>query len=104
MGCNVQPNWNFPSPPLTLENISSHLPSSFNYYAPGPHRGLTDEEKEVLNHLKEAWAKFVALENHIPHDLTEFNYAIHMAQQKLAMRVARRVDSDVWRQPEQQSE
>jgi hypothetical protein len=86
----------FHYPPMRPE-ITMPFPS----FTTVPHQGLTDGEKEVLNALKEAWEKFVALGSHVDHDLTEFNYAIHLAQQKLAVRVARRVDPDVWRQPQQ---
>ncbi len=103
MGCMVNPGFNyvphpygFPKPPITLENIGSVLPPSVQLV---PYNGLTDGEREVLNLLKEAWQKFVDLGDHISHDLTEFNYAIHLAQQKMAIRVARRVDPDVWSQP-----
>ena len=93
LGCNVAPSWCHAK---MVEDItaSSSLPN-FNTGT----GGLTEEEKKVLFYLKEAWGSFSELKNHVPHDLNEFNYAIHMAQQKLAMRVARRIDSDVWRQP-----
>lgn len=61
--------------------------------------GLTNAEKEVLNHLVEAWNKYSVLDEHVNSDLTEFAHAIHLAQHFLALRVARRVDTDIWTQP-----
>lgn len=63
------------------------------------HPGITQDEHEVLHHLVEAYTKFVALGAKHPDDNDEFRYAIHLAQQKVAMRVARRVDPDLWTQP-----
>jgi hypothetical protein len=61
--------------------------------------GITQEEQAVLHHLTEAWKKFVALKKKHPSDNDEFAYAIHLAQQKIGMRVARRVNPDFWTQP-----
>jgi hypothetical protein len=60
--------------------------------------GLTDKEKIVLDHLADAWNVFATLGNKHPDDDTEFCAAIHSAQKLLAIRVARRVDKDVWKQ------
>jgi len=61
--------------------------------------GLTYDEKLVLNHLKSAWNIFVGLDKHCVLDKTEFVEAIHRAQSIIALRVARRVDVDIWSQP-----
>jgi hypothetical protein len=97
-GCLLQPNFNLP--------IATTTPCHSEFYDSRTenNKGLTYQEKEVLDDLKKAWDKFAALGDHISHDLTEFSYAIHLAQQKLAVRVARRIDTDVWRQPEVNNE
>jgi hypothetical protein len=91
-GCMLNPGWMFPVVPMP------------EFWAPPkmfqtPHPGLTQDEQEVLHLLRLAWDKFVALGSHREHDLTEYNYAIHLAQQKMAVRVARRVDGEIWAQP-----
>jgi hypothetical protein len=59
---------------------------------------LTNEEKRVLSLLAQAWNQWCDLPNRKPHDDEEFQAAIHSAQNKIAIRVARRVDKDVWAQ------
>lgn len=59
--------------------------------------GLTDTEKDVLNHLADAWNSFCSLDNRLEHDTDEFAKAIHSAQSKIAIRVARRVNPEIWR-------
>jgi hypothetical protein len=95
MGCFVNPpmSWyaNF------LQDAGRiHLEEMSKSYAPNP--GLTAQEKECLNHLVEAWNLFVGMDNKHPSDNPEFCKAIHDAQKMLALRVARRVDTDVWSQ------
>lgn len=112
MGCHVNPCFCFPTPPLVGHDIVSNytlVPPSPTVTLMGDNMvyeakpvGLTAAEKEVLKHLVEAWKKYAALEGHVNADLTEFTYAIHLAQQLLALRVARRVDTDVWVQPEKE--
>jgi hypothetical protein len=58
---------------------------------------LSDEEKEVLNLLGEAWNKFLALRT-CALDKDEFRRAIHACQSIVAVQVARRADPDFWRQ------
>lgn len=62
--------------------------------------GLTADEKLCLKHLAEAWSVFVNMSAKHPDDDSEFHTAIHDAQKMIALRVARRVDTDVWKQPE----
>lgn len=88
MGCMLQPGFTMPPP--------SAFPAPKFTAA----EGLTEGEREVLHFLKSAWDRFVSLGNHVEYDITEFNYAIHLLQQKMAVRVARRIDTDVWRQPD----
>jgi hypothetical protein len=62
--------------------------------------GLEEEELQILNSLADAWNRFVALAKKHPDDNDEFRRAIHQAQQLVALRVARRVNPQVWYQPE----
>jgi hypothetical protein len=107
-GCLVSPQFQFNQPLFhipcpkcdgDLHNFPPEIKIPPFNMPPFPPCGLTDAEKEVLMHLKEAWDKYAALGKHLPHDLTEFNQAIHAAQEKLALRVARRVNPEVWSQP-----
>lgn len=47
---------------------------------------LTEEELEVLNHLSEAWNKFIKLPKQHPQQFTEFNAAIHSCQYLVMIR------------------
>jgi len=60
--------------------------------------GLTWQEKDVLKYLGDAWNHFSSLQNSSTDDQDEFRDAIHRAQQIIALRVARRIDKDVWSQ------
>ena len=85
MGCfvNNPANWQIPDPtcPVFVEC-----------------NGLTFQEKECLKHLADAWNIFIGLSAKHPQDNSEFCTAIHDAQKLIAMRVARRVDKDIWTQ------
>jgi hypothetical protein len=70
-----------------------------NWDRPNKNSGLTIEEKNILYHLLQAWENFKTLDNKHPDDNNEFLKAIHEAQKSLALRVARRIDEDVWIQP-----
>lgn len=59
---------------------------------------LTDKEKECLKLLAESWNIFVELDSKHPQDDSEFCTALHDAQKMIALRVARRIDKDVWSQ------
>lgn len=61
---------------------------------------VSEEELVILNKLSEAWTAFTKLTHRSDHDNKEFLDAIHRAQQLIALRVARRVNPDVWNQPE----
>jgi hypothetical protein len=95
-GCFVSPAW-YSAPGIQPPNYI-FLPS------PESTPGLTDQEKEILLHLTAAWTKFSELSDHNPYDLSEFTHSIHMLQQKMAMRVARRIDPLIWRQPDGEKE
>ena len=58
--------------------------------------GLTDEEKEVVDLLADAWNKFVKLPNKHPSDNPDFAQGIHRCQYLVAKRVAVRADPDFW--------
>lgn len=89
--CCVDPCWEFPSKPNVLETFK------VAYYSNSP--ALTDEEKQVLSSLCDSWKSFSELLNKSQDDVDEFKDAIHRCQQLIALRVARRVNPDVWTQP-----
>lgn len=60
---------------------------------------LTDDEKEVLHHLALAWNKFSQLSAKHPDHNNEFKDAIHRAQHIIGVRVAQRVNPEVWYVP-----
>lgn len=60
--------------------------------------GLTEQEKSILESLAKAWNDFSQLEGKHPADDSEFCKAIHDAQKMIALRVARRVNPEVWKQ------
>jgi len=62
--------------------------------------GLTKEEIKVLSALTDAWNLWTDLKNRAQSDDLEFQTAIHTAQNLIALRVARRVDPDIWRIPD----
>jgi acyl-CoA synthetase (AMP-forming)/AMP-acid ligase II len=59
--------------------------------------GLTDGERSVLAATANAWNAWCSLPDRALHDDDEFMRTIHSAQQLIALRVARRVNPDVWR-------
>lgn len=65
--------------------------------APLPH--LTPVERDLVEQLADVWNLYVTLDNRGEDDDMQFMDAIHTAQQIIALRVARRVDPDIWRQP-----
>lgn len=69
-----------------------------------PPATLTEEEKQVLALLAEAWNKFNSLDKKHPSDNPEFLDSIHRAQQIVSLRVARRVNPEVWNVPKDQNE
>lgn len=60
---------------------------------------LTYDEKRVLESLAVAWNDFLDLPDHGVNDKVEFARLINQAQAQIALRVARRADPTVWRQP-----
>lgn len=64
-----------------------------------PKAGLTADERAALDALSAAWNQWLQLQRRAHQDDLEFQDAIHRAQNLIALRVARRADPDVWRQP-----
>jgi hypothetical protein len=52
--------------------------------------GLSDQERLVVAKLAEAWNEFLKLSIEHGDDQGEFRYAIHLAQEKILARPARR--------------
>lgn len=90
----VDPFWYFGSQPQPIKSFQNPCDSVLSKVK------LSEEEKGVLQLLGQAWVIFYHLDKKHPSDEQEFLKAIHQAQQLIAMRVARRVDPDVWCQPE----
>lgn len=57
---------------------------------------LTKDETECLTYLADAWNAFNQLQGVPSWDKSEFMQAIHRAQSLIAVRVAQRIDPDVW--------
>lgn len=57
---------------------------------------LTREEKDCLYRLAQAWNLLVKMPREHPNELNEFKDAIHRAEQIIGMRVARRVEPDIF--------
>jgi hypothetical protein len=51
---------------------------------------LTPNEEEIMNHLVDAWNKFIDLQEMHPDEINDFKDAIHKAQRILSMRTLRR--------------
>jgi hypothetical protein len=61
--------------------------------------GLTEQERHTLTLTADCWNSWCSLPARDAADNDEFMRAIHAAQHLIALRVARRADPDVWRQP-----
>jgi hypothetical protein len=57
---------------------------------------LTPDERKVIELLAKAWDAYVAMKDKHPCDNAEFCQAIHVCQNLIAYRVARRVDPGDW--------
>lgn len=113
-GCCLNPNWYFnPQWPLSNDPLQYHNNPNPNlnpcqqptFSAPIfidnlALAKLTPEEEELLKRLGEAFTLYIALDKRSEADNKEFTDAIHRAQQLIALRVARRVNPEVWAQPE----
>lgn len=99
-GCYINPNFN---QNFNFFNPDNLKPNCLDFFNSENFRlndkCLTTDEKDVLKNLLDAWQNFVNLPLSLPDDVLEFKDAIHRCQQIIALRVARRIDEDVWRQP-----
>lgn len=82
-GCCLQPAW--------VQEQNTYL----GRFEVGKTNGLTDVEKGILTNLANAWAEYAALESK-ESNVHEFNDAIHRCQQLIALRVARRLEPEIW--------
>lgn len=108
LGCFVNPPVMWIKPPFTWNIIDSYYDyltkQGFKPIENPPNitsdnnNGLSAEEKECLLHLVSAWNSFQKLVEKHSSDDAEFLKAIHDAQKMIALRVARRIDKDVWAQ------
>ncbi len=64
-------------------------------------QGINQGEQVTVEALADAWNLFMRLDGNDDDMTTEFRRSINRAQDIIAFRVARRVDPEVWRQPEQ---
>lgn len=108
-GCCINPGWVNPNPftndPLLYQNPQPNYFQPQGYFTSSwpfnnDHMKLTAEEKNVLQKLVEAFNLYTALDKRSEADNKEFTDAIHRLQQIISLRVARRVDPEVWAQPE----
>lgn len=110
MGCNLNPGWYNPYPPYTHDpfyhnnpNPNPFQPQTFftpTFFDNLALAKLTPQEEELLRKLGEAFNLYSNLDKRSEADNEEFTDAIHRAQQLIALRVARRVNPEVWAQPE----
>jgi hypothetical protein len=108
VGCYISPNWPYIFPSIPFTPIPSYpqvnfepIPQITPMFVPTQPfvEGLTSDEQEILNYLANAYRLFVKLDAKHPDDDNEFREAIHAAQKMIALRVARRVDPQIWYQP-----
>jgi len=58
--------------------------------------GLTDEEGKIMDLLIEAWDRYIKLPEQHPTEIDEFGQGIHICQNLLAIRIARRCYPKGW--------
>jgi hypothetical protein len=100
--CLVNTHWTLPL--SSTERKWATTPDEWpidRYPPPKSSPQLTLLEQTVLANLVAAWKSFVTLEHRSGNDDQEFRDAIHRCQQLVALRVARRVDPEVWLQPKE---
>lgn len=79
------------------DQVQTQLRAPAGGWPPGVH--LTVYERWILRSLTDAWNQWCQLPDRDADDGKRMVDAIHEAQDVLALRVARRADPDVWRQP-----
>lgn len=62
-------------------------------------QGITPSERSTVEALADAWNLFMRLDGTCYEDQTNFRQSINRAQDLIALRVARRVDPDLWAAP-----
>jgi hypothetical protein len=118
MGCCLNPGFINPYAPYINPNFFTHDPYYYNppqlnlfqqlqqqqvfptfivNLAPAK---LTQEETDLLKKLGESYNLYCSLDRRSDADNMEFVDALHRLQQIIALRVARRVNPEVWAQPE----
>lgn len=58
--------------------------------------GFTYEEKEIMNHVVEAWNKFIKLKRYHPNEASEFGIHIDGLQMCLGMRILNREHPEIF--------
>lgn len=58
---------------------------------------LTSKENDCLRKLEEAWGLFIKMPRVHPSELQDFQSAIHIAQGIIGLRVAKRVNPEIWK-------
>lgn len=56
---------------------------------------MTDQEKQILEKLADAWNLFLELPNEHGDDLNEFRHHIHILQRQIMSRPTRRTMKDI---------
>lgn len=59
--------------------------------------GLSSQEKRVLELTAAVWNEYMKMPEVHPSDRTELQLFIHQIQNLIGMRVARRVNPEIWR-------
>ena len=57
---------------------------------------ISDKEKQISDHLIQAWNLFVSLEQTHPSDIEDFNRGIHLCQYVMGMRLLRREHPEIY--------
>lgn len=100
-GCCLNPG--FISNPFACDFSPFHNPlqlPKLDFYFLMDGVKLTPEETELLKKLGESYNLYCSLDKRSEADNKEFVEALHRLQQIVALRVARRVNPEVWAQPE----
>lgn len=86
---------------FTLDAVVGGYPPTAPRAVNRTRRGLWAAERLVLDQLAEAWNAWCELGQRRPDDDQEMQISIHRAQHLIALRVARRMDPEVWSQADE---
>jgi len=115
MGCCLNPGFINPFGPYINPNPFTYDPFQYQTPQPLPFQPpqsyptfidnltgvkLTPEETDLLKNLGNTYNLYCSLDKRSEADNKEFVDALHRLQQIIALRVARRVNPEVWAQPE----